>query len=622
MIHRLRRIGIALGLLAALALAQQPQSRAELAQAPPTASRDASEQTVKYTISLHDPARSLLRVKIDFPRGPGIRHIQIPAWNALYQIRDFAQYVRRWSARTADGRVLPARKIDKNTWEVAGGECCRMLVEYEVAAVLPGPFGAEVTQQHAFLNLAMVLMYALDTRDLPASLEFENIPTSWGLALALPPLSRESPKAGRARNYDELVDSPVELAHFREASFTGLGGRYRVIVHADPSDYDMDALVGVLKKIVTAAVEWMNDRPFDQYVFIYHFPKRSAGGGMEHAFSTAIDVSAENVRRNIRAVMDVSAHEFFHLWNVKRIRPQSLAKFDYTRENYTRALWFSEGVTSTVAAHILFRAGLLDEKQFLDELTAAINELHARPARVMQSVEQASLEAWLEKYPHYRVPERSISYYNKGEILGVMLDLAIRKGSGGRRSLRDLFHLLNTEYAKRGRFFDESRTLWQVAESLAGTDLTGFFEKYVSGVEEIPYDEFLETVGLRVERDAISVADTGFIVVRNFDGPAVVALVEPGSGAEEAGLKIGDVLELIDGSPPARDINQTFDSLRPGGEVRVRITRGTEQRDLKIRLGSKQIDRLRISDLSKVTQAHRSRRRAWFLGESEGGTQR
>src|SRR5438445_12370854 len=152
----------------------------------------------------------------------------------------------------------------------------------------------------------------------------------------------------------------------------------------------------------------MNDRPFDHYMFIYHFPKAGGGGGMEHAYSTMIDSSADRVRGNPLSLADVTAHEFFHLWNVKRIRPQSLEPVDYTKENYTNALWFSEGVTNTVEDYILLRAGLLDENQFLHRLAGQIEELEDRPAHLSQSAEESSLDAWLEKYQPYWSPERSI----------------------------------------------------------------------------------------------------------------------------------------------------------------------------------------------------------------------
>ncbi len=185
---------------------------------------------------------------------------------------------------------------------------------------------------------------------------------------------------------------------------------------------------------------------------------------MAHAYSTAIEVNAQVLTDNPLAFADVTAHEFFHLWNVKRIRPQSLEPVDYTKENYTNALWFSEGVTNTVEDYILLRAGLLDENQFLHRLAGQIEELEDRPAHLTQSAEESSLDAWLEKYQQYWAPQRSISYYNKGDLLGVMLDLAVRDASDDKASLREIFQWMNRNYAQMGKFFPDSDGVRQAAD--------------------------------------------------------------------------------------------------------------------------------------------------------------
>src|SRR5262249_48786883 len=248
----------------------------------------------------------------------------------------------------------------------------------------------------------------------------------------------------------------------------------------------------------------------------------SGGGGMEHAYSTAIDVSARVLAENALALPEVTAHEFFHLWNVKRIRPQSLEPIDYTKENYTDALWFSEGGTNTVQDYMLLRAGFLDEPQYLNRLAGEIAVLERRPARLTQSAEESSLDAWLEKYPSYELPARSISYYNKGGLLGVMLDLAMENATEGQISLRDLFHWMNENYAKKGRFFTDSEGLREAAEVVAHSDFNAFFWKYVAGREEISWDDCFRAVGLRVVRHTGTVADLGFLAVRIFDAPPIV----------------------------------------------------------------------------------------------------
>src|SRR5207302_5028879 len=240
-------------------------------------------------------------------------------------------------------------------------------------------------------------------------------------------------------------------------------------------------------KIVAAETAWMNDRPFRTYLFLCHFPRDSGGGGMEHAYSTAIEVNAQVLADNPLAFADVTAHEFFHLWNVKRIRPQSLEPVDYTREMWTPALWFAEGVTSTYAAYTLVRTGIWNHAQFLADLGAQITELESRPARAWQSAEESSLDTWFDKYSLYDRPDFSISYYNKGQLLGLTLDILIRDATENRASLDDVLRRMNQQYAQRGRFYADSSGIEEAVEEVvraanpgAAGDLAGFFKRYVS----------------------------------------------------------------------------------------------------------------------------------------------
>ena len=199
------------------------------------------------------------------------------------------------------------------------------------------------------------------------------------------------------------------------------------------------AIVSTLRRLAPAATDWMNDRPFQTYLFIYHFPRGPAGGGMEHAYSTAIDISANRLADNPLSLGDLTAHEFFHLWNVKRIRPQSLEPIDYTKENYTRALWFSEGVTSTAGNIIQLRAGLLDEAGISRALADEIGELERRPAHLTQSAEESSLDAWLEKYDYYRLPDAQHFLLQQGESARRVARSASARGQSTIRPRCEMF---------------------------------------------------------------------------------------------------------------------------------------------------------------------------------------
>ncbi len=437
---------------------------------------------------------------------------------------------------------------------------------------------------------------------------------------------RQAGEIFTANNYDRLVDSPVEIGTFEESDFTAVCGSYRVILDSDSepnSDPHSSAkkvlqqIVPPLKRIVSTAAQWMNDCPFQTYMFIFHATDSPGSGGMEHAYSTAISLNQRDFTGDLGHLTSVTAHEFFHLWNVKRIRPQSLEPVDYTKENYTPALWFSEGADTTASESILLRSGLLDERRYLRHLGEAITELENRPAHLTQSVEQSSLDAWLEKYSYYYLPERSISYYNKGELLGVLLDLTMRNASHDQASLRDLFRSLNSDYARQGKFFADSAAIEHQAESLSHADLHAFFEKYVSGTDEIPWDVFFAPVGLHAIKTDIVLAARGFDAARNFDQPLIVVRVRPGSAADRAGLKPGDVIMQINGNPPGQEFEAAINALGPGAPLQLLVTRSGLRVPLQWKLESRTQSVFRLEDVPHVTAQQKAERAAWLFDQGE-----
>jgi predicted metalloprotease with PDZ domain len=570
-----------------------------------------------YTISLANPEQHLVEVQVQLGEGPAQRELQLPVWNALYQVRDFAQSVNWVRAQDQAGRPITVRKLDKSRWQLSGADT-GAVVEYQIYLDSFGPFGAQLSSHHAFLNLAQLLMYPVDARNAPMIVRFSQVPDGWHIATPLLSL----PDGGfSAENYDRLVDSPVEIGTFNESDFEDGGAHYRVLVDAESGDYEMGKIDAMLRKIVPAATSWMADRPFDTYMFLYHFPRGPAGGGMEHAYSTAIDVNAEVLAHSPEVLSSVTAHEFFHLWNVKRIRPQTLEPVDYTKENYTRALWFSEGCTSTAADIIQLRSGLMDEHQFERALGSGIAELERRPAHLTQSAEDSSLDAWLEGYAYYRRPERSISYYNKGELLGILLDLAVREASHGQASLREVFQWMNQNYAKKRRFFPDSDGVREAAEAVSHSDFSWFFAKYVSGTEEIPWNDFFRGVGLHLVEGKNTTADAGFVASRNFDAPMTVGAVTVASGAERAGLEAGDTILAINGNPPGQEFSEETTGLAAGDTitVKVRSHRGIE-RELKWKVGAREEITYELKDMDQVSPEQLARRTAWLKGEAQAGS--
>jgi predicted metalloprotease with PDZ domain len=577
-------------------------------------------QPTEYFVSLADSSRHVAHVSIRLTQGNGIRTFDMPVWNALYQVRNFAANIEEVRAQDATGAPAVVLNTRTSEWEITAPAGC-IVVTYDIHLDSPGPFGSSLNADHGFFNWAMVLMYSPALRSQAVSLRLLDVPSSWALrdlhVLGAAEPGKVDQAVGIAQNYDELVDSPAELGSFQQSTFQQDGATYHVVVDGDPADYDMAKLDQVLEKITHAEVDWMQDRPYDEYTFLYHFPRGHGAGGMEHAYGTAIDVNADRLHTSLTPLASVTAHEFFHLWNVKRIRPQSLEPIDYQRENDTRALWFSEGVTSTVGDLMLVRSGLSGETEYLQQVADEISELQRRPAHVWQSAEESSLDAWFEGIAFYRSPERSISYYNKGEILGILLDLRIRQLTNGSKSLRDLLQWMNQHYAKQHRFFADSASVEQAAETITGQSFDEFFRDYVAGVKEIPYDDFFQFAGLRTIQNTYKVATAGFTTTSNLGAQPEVVQVDPNSDAQRAGIVAGDRITVVNGKPAAASLDDELSQLQPGTIIHMQLENRRGKREVELRLGVRQEQVYELRDLSIVTPEQRAHRSAWIHGEDE-----
>jgi predicted metalloprotease with PDZ domain len=581
---------------------------------------DTQPQPTEYFVSLADSSHYVAHVSIRLPQGAGIRTLDMPVWNALYQVRNFASNIEHVRAQDAAGSAAVLLNTKTSEWEITAPPGC-VVITYDIHLDTSGPFGSSLNADHAFFNWAMVLMYSPALRSQAVSLRLLDVPSNWAMrdlhVLGAAEPGKVDQVVGIAHNYDELVDSPADLGAFQQSVFQRDGATYHVVVDANPADYNMAKLNQVLEKITHAEVDWMQDRPYAEYTFLYHFPRGHGAGGMEHAYGTAIDVNADRIRNSLMPVAGVTAHEFFHLWNVKRIRPQSLEPIDYQRENDTRALWFSEGVTSTVGDLMLARSGLIGETEYLQRVADEISELQRRPAHRWQSAEESSLDTWFEGNAFYRSPERSISYYNKGEILGILLDLRIRQLTNDSKSLRDLLQWMNEHYAKQRRFFPDSAGVKQAAETITGQSFDEFFREYVAGVKEIPYDDFFQFAGLHVVLNTYQVATAGFTTTANLAAQPEVVQVDANSEAQRAGIAPGDRITAVNGKPATASLDGDLSRLRPGTTIRIQIENRNGKRQIELRLGVREEQAYELGDLSNVTAAQRAHRTAWIHGDDE-----
>jgi predicted metalloprotease with PDZ domain len=552
---------------------------------------------IHYDLSIAHPEQHLFRVAMQVPNVDGDVRLQMAAWNAYYEIRDFSSHVQRVEAYI-DGKGTEIEKLDKLTWRVKGTGT--ITVRYETFWDDPGPFGAQLNSDHAFINPAMILLYVPERRSEKSTVTLSGVPGEWKVASAsLTNTNGSGPSRTyslAAATFDMLADDPVEISKFEEFTLSDLKPPVHVVIHGD--GWKRRDVEGSLRKICNYEVKMMEDAPYDNYTFIFHIGKAAAGGGggMEHANSTAISVQSDAFLAN------VSAHEFFHLWNVKRIRPATLEPLDYTHEMYTRSLWFAEGVTNTYGAYAMVRTGLWSKQDFYQDFSSQISEVEVRPAEQWQSAEQSSLDAWMEKYALYNQPQRSVSYYTKGQILGVLLDILIRDRTNNQKSLDDVFRSMNVEFAKEGKYYQDSLDVRLTAEKLVGGSLQDFFSNYISGTAPLPYKDFLPLAGLELHTKETVKPVLGFFVEHEANGPWTIGSVDADGPAATSGLRAGDeVLRWNNGEPPRR-IERWLGQQRPGEELHLRIRREEKEENIVVRLGELREKTFHVAEMAQTDE--------------------
>jgi predicted metalloprotease with PDZ domain len=571
---------------------------------------DSSVPPIQYEVSLAHPERHLLHVSMKVPDVSGELTVELPAWNALYQIRDFSTHVQQVEARVGTEKAF-VEKIDKQTWRVHGNGTIQL--EYVTYWDEPGPFATQLNTEHAFINPAMVLLYIPGRTGDSAQLSISDIPDDWhaesALRLNCGPVSTTQVCAESTATYDAIADAPIEVGKFVAFDVPGVEPPVRVAVHGDK--WDKKAMQEELRRICSYEIKLMEGAPFADYTFLVHLGKGAGGGGMEHMNSTAISVRVEEEFPN------VAAHEFFHLWNVKRIRPATLEPVDYTKEQYTRALWFAEGVTSAYASYTLVRTGLWSKGIFYEDLGDQIGDLESRPANHWQSAEESSVDAWLEGYPLYGRPQNSISYYTKGQVLGVLLDILIRDRTENQKSLDDVMRAMNADFAKQNKTYRDSLDVRLTAEKVAGGSFEEFFQRYVAGAEPLPYTQVLALAGLQLKTEERRRTTLGFVAKREGTGPLIVHSVDTGSSAAQAGLRANDVILGWNGAEPPADPERWAALQKKGDVLRLNIRRDGKTSTLEIKLDEDVETLYRIVEDGQASQKARRIRDGLLQGVTQ-----
>jgi len=542
-----------------------------------------SKAPVQYRVDVRDAASQYVHVEARIPSRAKATTLALPAWTpGSYRIRDFGKHVYGFSAQTLGGEPLEVDMVDKHSWRVRNGGAA-FVVRYRVYAATPSVRTSMLDDTHASLNGASVFVFEPGATTRPHQVELQA-PDGWQVFTALPSTD------GRyvATDYDQLVDSPIEIGTPSVDRFDVQGTAFEYVL-TSPADVPLDRarLVSDTKAVTAAFAEMMGGFPMQRYVFLMHVGD-TGGGGLEHADSTMMMMrsAAFDSESGYERAARLVAHEFFHLWNVKRIHDAVLGPFDYLQENYTRLLWFHEGFTETMESQALRRSGLWSAQQYLDHVARNLGTYERKPGRDAMPLSEVSFRAWTHGYqPENNHRNETISYYEKGDLLGIALDLRIRLASNGKGSLPGVFRRLMKSHAGHGKGIT-ANDIVSAASAEAGTDLTAFFEDYVDGVKPLPVRALLQQAGVVVKdrpvwqrADGTDLPDAK--VKRAWAGlelsGTTVRNVQPGSPARAASVMRGDELIAVGGRRVKSEsaLRTALGRVGPGGRTTITAFRGS-----------------------------------------------
>lgn len=552
------------------------------------ASSGATTSRVEFTVSMENPESHYLHVALRCDGlKTGAHDFRMPAWTpGYYKIMDYARNVVGFRADDGVGKALAWKKTSKGTWHVDAGDATSLTVRYDVFAFDTSVADSYLDDGHAYVSPTGVFMYVDGeiTGEVTVTIEPAR---GWStISTGLDPVAGR-PGTFSAPDFDILYDCPILVGN-QEISRFELNGIPHTVALDTFGTYDRTKLTADIKRIVEAAVAVIGEIPYRHYTFIAMSP---GVGGLEHTNSTVLicDASSLDGPQGYEKWLGFVAHEFFHLYNVKRIRPVALGPFDYERENYTDMLWVSEGFTVYFEDQILRRAGLVSRDEYLERVRRYFASYENVPGHLVQSTTEASFDTWIQFFAREEnAADTTISYYDKGAGLGVLLDLSIRNATGNRKSLADVMRALyQTYYKERRRGFTDLE-FRETCERTAGAPLDEIFD-YASTVKEIDYPKYLAYAGLDIDvqpRDRPGAWLGAEICDR--DGKLIVTSVNGDSPAARAGLSARDEILALDGTRVASGTLRTILSAKkPGQAVRVLLSRRTGVREVDVALGTK-----------------------------------
>jgi len=604
--------------------------------------RDTGAPAHQYRINPVDPHAHLFEVELTISNpDPNGQRLALPAWiPGSYMIREFARHIVSIEAR-AGGRTVALTKIDKHCWQAR--RCSgALIVRYRVYAWDLSVRGAHLDATHGFFNGTSVFLAVLGQEDRRCEVELlappEPLGAGWKLATTLPRAGAAEFGFGRyaAADYDELIDHPVEMGRFTLASFKAAGARHDIAITGQ-HDADTDRLTSDLSKVCALQAKLFEPRggraPFERYLFQL-MAVGDGYGGLEHRASTALIAkrtdlpwaAMNGVPEGYRRLLGLCSHEYFHAWHVKRIKPAGFVHHDLRSESYTRLLWLFEGFTSYYDDLMLRRAAVLPTGDYLDALAGTIASVIRSPGRRVQSVADSSFDAWIK---YYRQDENSpnaiVSYYAKGALVALALDLTIRTESNGQSSLDDVMRLLWQRFGRH--FYDDSGRISATAQGVeenempaliaeaTGIDLSAQLRQWVDGTADLPLARLLEKVGvsLTLRRADHAGAAIG-IRVSDAGARVKVSTVYSNSPAQRAGLSAGDELVAIEGlRADTAGLKAALSRRRSGSRIELHAFRRDELMRFELEIGEAPESEAKLV-LSPTARSPAVRLRSGWLG--------
>jgi len=515
-----------------------------------TTSKAADNTQISYTVTFPEAQAHYADIEL---RISGLKQnildLKMPVWTpGSYLVREFSKNVESFSAE-ANGKTLDVKKTRKNIWQISTANVSALKIRYRVYAFELSVRTSLIDVSHAFLSSTGVFIYPDGM--LHHSSTIHIVPyKGWAKVSTSLDMVNGDPFTLYSPNYDILFDSPIEVGNQDVFGFEAAGVKYEVAM-CGGGNYDKERLTKDMPKIIEEETAIYGENPNKRYVFIVHNTAKG-GGGLEHLSSTVLGAARDNYasENGYRGFLSLVAHEHFHLWNVKRLRPIALGPFDYDNENYTTDLWIAEGFTAYYQDIIIRRTNLYPPDNYLGVLAADINYVVNQPGSKVQTLAEASYDAWIKYYrPNENSVNTNISYYNKGSIMALMLDLEIINDTHGKYSLDDVMkYMYNTYYKiqKRGYTDQEFK---QGLEKFSGKSLDEFYKKYIYGLADIDYDKYLGYAGYHLTDELAGNNDPNLgIITTTNNGKIVVSNVIRGTAGWIDGINVNDELTAVDGN--------------------------------------------------------------------------